>query len=187
MVNPVGAQATPRMAASMRKAVRPPPKRYAEAKGPEVEFQHASPHKFTNVDPENPFGKFDEAHLLKGEGATVYGPGAAYVSTAEPTHQHYMKAFGARATLQDFVEDSLGSVPKYLTSIIDFTNPQTIQSSLPYATEQLVRKQKSLEAAIARGEYRKALDALNMPEAERKNRLAAWERDITGNRAALIA
>ena len=99
--NPMGSQPSRMVAASMRKAVRPPPKSYAEAKTPfatEVSFQHASPHKFSNVDEANPYGKFDEAHLLKGEGQTFYGPGAAYVSTAEPTHRSYMKQFKERST-----------------------------------------------------------------------------------------
>lgn len=129
--NPMGSQPSRMVAASMRKAVRPPPKSYAEAKTPaatEVSFQHASPHKFTNVDEANPFGQFSEAHLLKGEGSTVYGPGAAYVSTAEPTHQYYMKKFAqnikpeARFDFQK-LETDFGTLPNFIKSQLSASNP----------------------------------------------------------------
>lgn len=151
MTSPMGAQPSRVMAASMRKAVRPPPKTYAEAKTPaaqEVEFQHASPHKFTNIDADNPFGKFDESHLLKGEGATVYGPGAAYVSTAEPTHRHYMKQFKEKTPNRveyDIakLETDFGPVPNFLKlkgktisgedlkSWLEFYSRATVSENLP--------------------------------------------------------
>lgn len=189
-LNPIGSQPSRVAAASMRKGTRPPPRTYAEAKTPqatEVEFQHASPHKFTNVDVENPLGRFDEAHLLKGEGATVYGPGAAYVSTAEPTHRHYMKQFAERNSMQDVIEATLGRQPGVTIGYLNLSNPTAIQASLPYAEQQLLKKQKSLEAAISRAEYRKALDNLNMSETDRAARIAAWDKDIAGSRQALAA
>jgi hypothetical protein len=36
---------------------------------------HVSPHEFTNVDSENPYGKFDHSKMGTGEGAQVYGWG----------------------------------------------------------------------------------------------------------------
>lgn len=138
--NPMGSQPSRMVAASMRKAVRPPPKSYAEAKTPaatEVSFQHASPHKFTNVDEANPFGQFSEAHLLKGEGQTFYGPGAAYVSTAEPTHQHYMKQFAKQNTIQGAVEAQLGMIPRSTLQQIDWTSPKAVQSSIDSALQKV--------------------------------------------------
>lgn len=143
--NPMGSQPSRMVAASMRKAVRPPPKSYAEAKTPaatEVSFQHASPHKFTNVDEANPFGQFNEAHLLKGEGQTVYGPGAAYVSTAEPTHQHYMKRFKERSTEGPY--SYRGSLAEDPARTVLFDKPLSeqlpeVQAALARASSQVRR------------------------------------------------
>lgn len=141
--NPMGSQPSRMVAASMRKAVRPPPKSYAEAKTPaatEVSFQHASPHKFTNVDEANPFGQFSEAHLLKGEGATVYGPGAAYVSTSEPTHRSYMKQFAKQTTTRGEIENQIGTIPRSTAQAVDWSSPETIQASIQPALQQANQK-----------------------------------------------
>lgn len=187
-LNPMGSQPSRVAAASMRKGTRPPPRTYTEAKTPqatEVEFQHASPHKFTNVDVENPLGRFDEAHLLKGEGATVYGPGAAYVSTSEPTHRSYMKQFAERFAYRPIIENALGDVPQNISIAIDFTNPKTIKQTLPQGLEYLKQQQAIYADAITRAESRKALDMSKLPLDRQAARAAAWDREIAGNQQAL--
>ena len=179
--NPMGSQPSRMVAASMRKAVRPPPKSYAEAKTPtatEVSFQHASPHKFTNVDEANPFGQFSEAHLLKGEGATVYGPGAAYVSTAEPTHQHYLNAFrGKNITRDSFapIEQRFGALPKYLEKEL-VNRPWTHPSKLD---ESLARQEAQIDRSL---QQYKMLAADPQNTAQQK---AAWQERITAKEQEL--
>jgi hypothetical protein len=154
MTSPMGAQPSRVVAASMRKAVRTPPKTYAEAKTPaaqEVEFQHASPYKFSNVDEANPYGKFDEAHLLKGEGATLYGPGAAYVSTAEPTHRYYMKTFKDNMEPDYFrphIENALGPIPREIFNNMSFNTPNDIKLSLSQAENALHARNLQSEKLI---------------------------------------
>jgi hypothetical protein len=177
MTSPMGAQPSRVVAASMRKAVRPPPRSYAEAKTPaaqEVEFQHASPHKFSNADETNPYGKFDESHLLKGEGATRYGPGAAYVSTAEPTHRYYMKKFansdaGTAAYDLRQLEKDFGLMPNLVRTqmaskvdlsdgkeLLAFAQKATVPENLPpllkqAAAENLAEARSWLERFVNSG------------------------------------
>jgi len=187
MTSPMGAQPSRVVAASMRKAVRSPPKTYAEAKTPaaqEVEFQHASPHKFSNVDEVNPYGKFDEAHLLKGEGATVYGPGAAYVSTAEPTHRNYLNAFrGKNITRDSFapIEQRFGSLPKFLEKELvsrPWTHPRKLDESLARQEMQIDRSLQQYKMLAA--------DPQNTPQqkAAWQERIAAKEQELKDLQAA---
>ena len=179
--NPMGSQPSRMVAASMRKAVRPPPKSYAEAKTPaatEVSFQHASPHKFTNVDEANPFGQFSEAHLLKGEGYTIYGPGAGYVSTAEPTHQHYLNTFrGKNITRDSFapIEQRFGALPKYLEKEL-VNRPWTHPSKLD---ESLARQESQIDRSL---QQYKMLAADPQNTAQQK---AAWQERITAKEQEL--
>lgn len=55
---------------------------------------HVSPHDFTNVDEENPFGKFDSSKMGTGEGAQVYSWGHY---TGEQTRDVYMSKFSRTA------------------------------------------------------------------------------------------
>jgi hypothetical protein len=186
-LNPMGAQPSRVAAASMRKGTRPPPRTYAEAKTPqatEVEFQHASPHKFTNVDEANPFGKFDELHLLKGEGATVYGPGAAYVSTSEPTHRSYLHTFrGKNITRDSFtpIEQQFGPLPKFLEKelvVRPWTHPSRLEEIL---AKQELQIDKSLQ------QYKTlAADPQNTTQQKEawKTRIAAKEQELKDLQAA---
>jgi hypothetical protein len=181
--NPMGSQPSRMVAASMRKAVRPPPKSYAEAKTPaatEVSFQHASPHKFTNVDEANPFGQFSEAHLLKGEGATRYGPGAGYVSTAEPTHQSYMKKFKDHAgNLESVATKQIGPIPDKIHTYVDFTSVDSVLGSLPAAEYKLRFAKQSLEQNIQAAQFRlQSYGADPGRAAQEKRIIAGYEEQL---------
>jgi hypothetical protein len=181
--NPMGSQPSRMVAASMRKAVRPPPKSYAEAKTPtatEVSFQHASPHKFTNVDEVNPFGQFSEAYLLKGEGATVYGPGAAYVSTAEPTHRHYLKSFKNNLEpdyLQPQIENALGPIPREIFNKMAFDTPDNIKVSLPQAENALHARNLQSERLIQNYTRRLAQPGLPANQQQKFQEALAYEQN----------
>ena len=167
----------------MRKAVRPPPKSYAEAKTPtatEVSFQHASPHKFTNVDEANPFGQFSEAHLLKGEGQTFYGPGAAYVSTAEPTHRSYMKKFKNHAgNLESVATKQIGPIPDKIHTYVDFTSVDSVLGSLPAAEYKLRFAKQSLEQNIQAAQFRlQSYGADPGRAAQEKRIIAGYEEQL---------
>lgn len=99
----------------------------------ELTTYHGSPHRITNVDADNPLGKFDLSKIGTGEGAQAYGHGIYLAENADVAKNYAPRDF-------DY-EDQLMKLYKRAEAKQDYDSMEVLESAMLHASPTELRAQ----------------------------------------------